>query len=63
MEYMIIHRPKTEELAAAVNAYISQKGWEPIGGVTVCPGTDRWPDEFYRAMIKRNAQSEETEHE
>lgn len=31
--YIVIRRDSLEELAMAVNAYVSQKGYEPMGGV------------------------------
>jgi uncharacterized protein (UPF0297 family) len=31
--YIVIRRPSIEELESAVNAYVTQKGYEPQGGI------------------------------
>lgn len=31
--YIVIRRDSIEELGMAVNAYVTQKGYEPLGGV------------------------------
>ena len=33
IEYQILRRETADELVLAVNAYITQQGWEPLGGV------------------------------
>lgn len=34
---MIVTRETIKELTEAVNAFIHQKGWKPLGGVTSAP--------------------------
>lgn len=53
MKYEIIRRESTEELTAAVTAYINS-GWEPIGGVAVNRGHHIWL--WAQAIIWRDPQ-------
>ncbi len=54
---MIIRRETADELKAAVNAYMAQQGWEPLGGVGYSfaypPGGSSQPTAlWYQALVK-----------
>lgn len=44
--YQVVTRESTKELMEAVNAFIHQKGWKPLGGV--CVSVSNWEQENSR---------------
>lgn len=54
MKYEIIRRDSLDDLILAVNAYITQQEWEPLGGVAVAMYNDNEPL-WCQAMVKRQA--------
>jgi hypothetical protein len=50
-DYAIITRDTSKELMEAVNAYIAQKGYVPLGGVCVVCTDDGWV--WCQAIVKR----------
>lgn len=69
MQYIVITRMSHKDLTEAVNAYISQKGWEPIGGVAITPEPERssvgtWAQAMIlRTDMGKSAKSEEPRRE
>lgn len=53
--YMVVTRPTSDELMEAVNAFIHQKRWRPLGGVQLSVTHRTWENE------RKGHQESETE--